>query len=819
MSNNKVTCSHCLLEFNKNTAIIEEDDEGNTLYFCCHGCHGVYHILQDEGFSSFYNRRTDWEPGPPEQLNLTEDLFKDSLKIEEDYNEITFILTGIRCASCIWLVENYLKNKEGIEYIRVNYATHKAKIRFNPEKISLLDIINYLNSIGYPPLPDSNSTYDDLVKKERKDYFYRFSVGAFFTMQIMLFSVSLYAGYFQGISPTIKNMFEWLSLILALPVMFYSGYPFMINSIKAFKNKVLNMDTLVFLGSFSAFIYSVIAVFIHRPTYFDTATMIITLILLGRYIESGAKVKAGNLIARLKSLQPTQIKIINDFDFNKIDENQLENFNFEIILDDIKNVKIGDYFIIKQNEVIPADAKIIYGKTEVDESMLTGESKPVAKSNGQNIFAGTTNLNGIIIAEITSNINDTRLSKIVEAVEEAQNKKAPIQNLADKIVAYFVPTIISLAFLTFGIWYYLTSDFIHSFLNAISVMVIACPCALGLATPLAILISTSKTAKIGTIVKNGAVIEILSKVKYFCFDKTGTITEGNLNINRLIPFSVSEDELLKLAASVEINSNHLISKAIVNSFEADFFEVSSYEEIAGRGIRATIAGEEILVGNYKFIMENGIKSNDEIDKIYDEIIYSGMIAVFVVKDKNIIGLISLSDKLRENSSEVIKKLSEFNITSCILTGDNQISAKIILKKLNNENLKLYAEIDPFEKQEIIKNLKKDYIVAMVGDGINDAPALIEADIGFAMGKGTDIAVESADIVLLRDNLNLIADTVKIAKYSLKIIKQNLFWAFSYNIVTVPLAMFGKIHPIASAILMSISSLFVVFNSLRISRIK
>ncbi len=810
MSDNKVTCSHCLLEFNKNTAIVEEDEQGETLYFCCHGCHGVYHILQDEGFSSFYNKRADWQPGPPETLKVTEDLFEQSLKKENDFYEVVFVLTGIRCASCIWLVENFLKNKDGIEYIRVNYATHKAKIRFNPNEITLSQIIESLTSIGYSPLPDDESSTESMAKKERKDYFYRFSVGAFFTMQIMLFSVALYAGYFQGISESLRKIFEWLSLALATPVMFYSGYPFMINSVKAFKNKVLNMDTLVFLGSFSAYIYSIFAIFLHKDTYFDTATMIITLILLGRYIETGAKVKATNAIARLKSLQPTQIKLIKNYDEFKFKRNDCE-----IILKKIDDIKKNEIYEVLPDEIIPADGVIIYGETEIDESMLTGESKPVCKQTGQIIFAGTLNLNGKLAVKITETKNSTKLAKIIDAVEEAQNKKAPIQNMADKIVGYFVPTVISIALATFVFWYYKSGNFTDAFLNSISVMVIACPCALGLATPLAILIATGKIAKIGAVVKNGDTIEKLSKSKIFCFDKTGTITEGKLKLDKIINLNFEKEELLCIAASLEKQSNHLISKAILNEYEKELLNVEDFEEIAGKGIKGKINGKNILFGNRKLIDEYNISFDEKTEKIYKDLLEDGFTIIILSVENEITGFFSLTDTLRKNSIEVLSNLKNLSVESKILTGDNKQAAEKILKDF--KDFEIIAEISPFEKQKIIGKLQETSVVSMVGDGINDAPALTEADIGFAIGKGTDVAVESSDIVLLRDDLSIILNVLKISKSAINIIKQNLFWAFSYNLVTIPLAVTGKIHPVFSAVLMSISSLFVVFNSLRIGR--
>jgi heavy metal translocating P-type ATPase len=447
--------------------------------------------------------------------------------------------------------------------------------------------------------------------------------------------------------------------------------------------------------------------------------------------------------------------------------------------------------------------------------MLTGESKPVSKQKGNEVFAGTLNLNGKIAVKITESLKNTRLSKIIEAVEEAQNKKAPIQNLADKIVGYFVPVVISISLGTFFYWYYSINNFTDAFLNAISVMVIACPCALGLATPLAVLIATGKIAKTGAIVKNGDTVEILSKVKSFCFDKTGTITKGKLEISEIITFGIKKEKLLSYAASAEIKSNHLISKAILKAYEKELYEVKDFKEIPGKGIKAKINNDIIVIGNKKLIEENEIILTNQQNNEYQKLMSKGYTIVIVAVNDKISGFIALSDVLRENSKEVLIKLLKLGIKSIVLTGDNLESAKIILKDF--KDIEIFAEINPFEKQSIIKKLKYNNFVAMVGDGINDAPALIEADVGLAIGKGTDIAVESSDIVLLRDDLNIIPSILKISRSSLKIIKQNLFWAFSYNLVTIPLAVSGKIHPVFSAVLMSISSLFVVFNSLRIGK--
>lgn len=811
--NNQVECDHCLLKVNRNAAIIETDSDGNELVFCCHGCQGVYHVLKDGGFSSFYDKRTDWEPGPPEAIHVTEDLFAPNIKEIDEELEVVFLLTGIRCASCIWLVENYLKNKPGISFVRVNYATHKAKIRWNPAEATLNDIIDQLTGIGYSPLPESESSASNLAAKERKSYFYRFSIGMFFSMQVMMFTVALYAGYFQGINQNLRDTFQWLAFVMATPVMFYSGYPFIINSLRAFRNRVLNMDTLVFLGSFSAYTYSIVAIFTGHETYFDTSTMIITLILLGRFIETGAKVRAGNTVARLLSLQPGQVRHIPNFDLNT----DLEQSD-EVQIIPIASLKENDLFEILPGSAIPADGIVIHGSSDVDEAMLTGESAAVHKEADTVVFSGTMNLNGKLWVKATAIGNNTKLSKIAEAVEEAQNRKAPIQNVADKVVGYFVPIIISIAAATFAFWMKMDAPFTTAFMNAVSVLVIACPCALGLATPLAILMATGRTASEGAVVKSGDSLEILSKTDTVCFDKTGTITKGELTISDIQTFDITEKELMQLASTLESASNHLIAKAIVNASTDRLLSVDKIKEHPGKGVEGVISNQRILAGNRSFIEANRISITPDQDTIYNTLLSKGNTIVLIAVNNELKGFIGLTDRIRENAADVLTQLQQKRFHPMILTGDHQASAEKLITQLKLPELQYQAEITPFDKSAVLQSLKADgKHTVMVGDGINDAPALTEADIGIAMGRGTDIAIESSDIVLLRENLDLIPSLLQTSKKTLTIIKQNLFWAFSYNIVAIPLAASGKIHPIASAIFMSVSSLFVVFNSLRIGK--
>lgn len=796
-----VTCAHCLDEVKENAALTEEKD-GVTLYFCCHGCMGAYSIIHGAGLGSFYERRTGWTEGAADSARISEELFEDSLTEIEDEYSLDFMLSGIRCSSCIWLVENFLRRDENITYIRVNYATHKVKVRWKKGTLALVEVLEKFRSLGYPPVPLGNNPRNTVLEAERRDYFYRFSVGSFFAMNVMLFTFAMYAGYFQGMDEGFYKFFKYLSWALATPVMFYSGYPFIINSCRALKNRVLNMDVLVFLGSFSAYLYSVGAVFSTQEVYFDTACMIITLILLGRFIETGAKLKHSGAVSRLLSYQPQTVRLLENY----------ADVDSEAVLVSVKTVKAGDYLEILPGSAVPADGVVVSGESETDESMLTGESYPVLKKAGTKVFAGTANLNGRLVMVCEEAGSGTVLSGIVKAVEEAQSEKAPIQNLADSVVAWFVPFIIAISGLTFLWWYFIGGSTVHGVLNAVSVLVIACPCALGLATPLAVMIGSSKTASSGALVRSGDAMETLSRINCWCFDKTGTITKGEMKVADVADFG--SGETLSLAASIERFSSHLISKAVTSYYDGAFFPAENFKEVPGNGVEADVDGERIRAGKLKYIAEHADISREIMDK-YEEFSASGCTVAAVSKGSRVMGFILLSDSVREEAAETLKKLTAKGDKVLILTGDSRKAADKLIANLGLEGIECRAEVTPFEKSAVIRELKaKGYKTAMIGDGINDAPALTEADVGIAMGKGTDIAIESADVVLIRGDLSIITSLDKTARRTFRVIKENLFWAFSYNFIAIPLAVTGKIHPIFSAAFMAISSLVVVFNSMR-----
>jgi len=803
---NTVVCSHCLLKFNKNTAIIETE-KGNTLHFCCQGCQSVYHIIKDGGFDNFYKKRRDYKPGPPDLAIISDELFVDDIIEYENYSEIEFIATNIRCAACIWLIESYLSKLSGIKYVRANYATHKVKIKWDKSAIILNEILNGIANLGYTPVPVSAMSSSDYFEKLKKSYFYKFSVGAFFTMQIMIYSVALYAGYFQGIDESLKGMFKFITMILATPVVFYSGLPFASNFLKSLKTRTLNMDTLVFLGSYSAYFYSVFGVFTAKEVYFDTSAMIITLILLGRYIETEAKIKASKEISLLFNLQPKQAKLLNPFNRDDYIQGGLKP-----LIVKVSSIKKGDILEVLPGDNIPVDGKVIYGESEVNEAMFTGESIPVLKKAGSLVISGTNNLNGTLVIEATKCSKDSSLNKIAEAIKTAQESKFYFQKLADRITVYFVPAVIAIAFITFLYWIKYSGSFITSFMNAVSVLVIACPCAMGLATPLAILVATSTAFKRGILIKEGSILENATKVKAIFFDKTGTITEGIPKVVNIKSYDNSFD-LLKIAASLERFSKHILAKSIVSQYSEDFEKVSDVREIPGQGVTGRIDnGKEVAVGNLSLFNNLRIKIDNWVKKDLQDFSSKGYTNILIACDKKIIGVISLFDNVRESFKEIYHFLTKKQIEINVITGDTKETSESVLK--NFQNINIFSSLSPTEKVQIIKNnLHK--LPIMLGDGINDAPSLKQAFIGIGMGKGTEIALESSDAVFVNSNILLLKDFLALSKKTRGIIIENLFWAFSYNFITIPLAVSGKIHPVFSAVLMSISSLIVVLNSLRI----
>lgn len=814
-------CNHCLLSFPEREAVYDEID-GKTLVFCCNGCRGIYHLIHDEGLERFYENR-DWKDtatGASPAINhpdpsLFDGLVRDvpPVKPEEEIplKEIDIYVGNIRCASCIWLNERILNKTDGIVYARLNYATHMARIRWNPQIIGIDKIVNRIASIGYLPRPYTETERYKAQRAEAKDLLVRFGTAAFLSSNLMIYSIALYAGYFQGFDKNIKLFLEIISLLLTIPVIFYSGMPFIQSTLRGLRSFNFTMDSLITVGSGSAFIYSVYSLFTGGEVYFDTSAMIITLILLGRYIETVAKGKASMTIQMLSELIPKEARRL------KTGDQPGDSSDIEII--SVTSVKKGDYILVKPGERIPLDGIVINGESEVDESLITGESKPVFKSIGIEVIGGSMNLFGSVVFEVRNTEKDTMLSKIIESVIEAQATKPRIQNSADRVVAFFVPAIIIISVITV-IFYLLHGASLNvALMTGISVLVIACPCSLGLATPLAVMICSAIASSKGILLKNGEVIENVVRLSGVVFDKTGTITTGKpvLKKTMVLDSSIDANELLKIAVSLEKFSEHSAGHAIMEAAKGvNFYEVHGFKAVPGKGVEGELNGIHVYVGNFEFMLQNGIAVDEELKGSIVPFEEEGHTAVYTGWRDCLRGIFLVADTVREDATDAVNMIQQMGLTTAIISGDTVATTRAIAASVGITDV--IGGALPTKKRELIADLqKKSGWIMMVGDGINDAPALTEAYVGIGMGRGTEIAMESADAILVGNSLEAVPFFIGLCRTTFRIIKQNVFWAFFYNIAAIPLAISGVLHPIVAAGAMSISSLFVVFNSMRIRR--
>ena len=794
-------CDHCLQEVSS-ASVLRAVVDGQERLFCCHGCLGVYELIHSQSLDAFYTQRCDWQPGRPAFAAVNPDDFVTDVVSQGGRNRIEVGLSGIRCASCVWLVEKVLCRLEGVVSARVNYATRRASIEWNPDSLGLESILTTLTGLGYVPRPGRQAASIDAFAEEKRDLLLRFGTAGFFSMQLMLIIAALYAGFFQGIESTYRLAFQLISWALATPVVLYSGFPFISNAIRAIRNRSLNMDVLVALGALSAYLYSIAMIFTGGEVFFDTSAMIVTFILLGRFLEAGSRLKAGSALASLAELQPKEAMVIGE--------------SGKAGLVPLERVQPGALIEVLPGARVPLDGTVVDGTADVDESMLTGESAPVAKEAGSDLFAGTCAVTGRLRVQVSGDARDTLLSRIIRTVEDAQARKAPIQGLADRISGWFVPAVILLAAVTFAWWKISGATPVAALMNAVSVLVIACPCALGLATPLAILVGTTAIGRKGILVKGGDIFESVSRTTVVALDKTGTITRGKPSVVDALDFGVS-DRFAQCSASLEQWSEHPAGRAIVSTWDGGLLTVENFRALPGRGVAGTIAGRPWLAGSPELLENEGItidiRSRNESGRLQKE----GKSTVFVATEGRVAGLFGLIDDLREDAPDMIDALRRQGLRPIILTGDNEEVARYVAAKCGIEEVR--AGLSPIGKAAAIRELNaRGERVLMVGDGINDAPALTEADTGVTFGTATGIAIESAGVTILNDDLGLLAKLISSSSKSFSVIRQNLAWAFGYNLIAVPLAVSGMLHPIVSALLMALSSLVVVGNSLRLKKI-
>jgi P-type Cu2+ transporter len=803
-------CYHCSLPvvdaglFSRSIAGVERE-------FCCFSCQTVCQTIYDSGLQSFYQKTPEGETLTPPAEISAELASYDSDEVQADYVDklgeqrtIHLLIEGIHCAACVWLIEHSLAKVEGVISADVNLTTKRLRLRWNNQHIALSAILQSLAKVGYGAVPFDPDTAEGALARRHQSLLYRMAFAGFAMMNLMWIAIALYSGADQG---EFRNWFQWIGFIIATPTLFYSGYPFLRNAVLGLRRRYLTMDLPIAIGAFATYSYSTyitIANPANGEVYFDTVVNFLFVILVGRYLEAISKKQALSATRRLLELQPKLATVILDTG-NKIVP--------------VHSVLIGDLVLVKPGEKIPVDGAIVAGQSAVDESMLTGESIPIVKSLNDKVVAGSINGEGAFTVRAEQVLRNTALAKIVALMEDAQASKAPIQSLTDKIVPWFVLITLSLATITFFYWNQF--DFEIALLAATSVLIITCPCAFGLATPMSVAVATGVGANRGILIKQGAALEALSQVTHIVFDKTGTLTEGKLRVVNIELFAdVSADKLLTLAASVEQHSEHSIAVAIQQAAtdkQLSSLPVSNFISSPGEGVNATVDGKQILVGTQIWMLKHKIKNETQYQKRIDDLEQQGVSCVFIAIDGKPSGLLGLVDELRADVKKVITEFQMQDVAITVLSGDRKAVVSAVTADLGGINRQ--AEVMPKDKADIIRQLQKQGdIVAMVGDGVNDAPALIQADIGIALASGTDVSIESADIVLSHDELNQVVQARRLASKTLRTIKQNIVLSISYNIVMVPLAMMALVSPIVAALTMPVSSLLVIANAARIRRL-
>ena len=794
-------CYHCNLPIPK-AGLVSVRIQDRNQDFCCAGCASVCQTIHESGLGAFYDKQsTSLLPAVDLQYPLE---FYDSDMFQKSYLEVsssgtktmTLISDTIHCAACVWLIERALGSMQGIIWARVNLTDKRIRINWDDKQAQLSSIMQTLASLGYAAMPYEQNRVELAQQKKNKAMLYRVGFAAFTMMNLMWISIALYTGASDG---KYHGYFQWLGFALATPTLFYSGYPFLRSAYFGIRNRYMNMDVPISIGALVTYFYSTYVLFgfsAKGEVYFDTVVNFIFVILIGRYLEASSKKSAISASSGLQQLQP-KIALVKKGN--------------EALITPIDAVCVDDIVFIKPGERIAVDGVVVSGASAVDESLLSGESLPVNKEIDDEVFAGTLNTNGSLEVQVKQTQKQTMLSQIVDLVENTRADKGRIVCTIDRIIPYFVWTTLTLATFTFIYWSGV--DFDLALLSATSVLIITCPCAFGLATPMSIAVASGSAAKRHILIKNGDALEALNQVSHVVFDKTGTLTLGKPKVDQVYS-QIDHQDLLQIMGAIEKHSEHPLARAIVErATQANAIShATDFESTPGLGVSALVDNQRYWVGSLRYLKDRNTNSLVEQARTLEQQGYS---CVFCADEQNLLGFVTLSDPIKADAIAVVEQLHRWGKQVTMLSGDSRQVAHAVAQKVNIDQV--VAGVLPGDKAAHIRHLQQNGNVLMIGDGVNDAPALIQADVSIALGSGADISAASADVVILKSKLMSIIEAIKLANRTQLVIKQNIIFALSYNAIMVPLAMMAKVTPLFAAIVMPISSLIVIANATRIRK--